>query len=341
MALDLDSIADGPIMPSGEGGTHASADEPIRPDRPEPAASADKIGNSDEIRPEPAKPGEQEVTDDEPIVPPAAAASAPVELDDEAEVKIGSDTFKIKDLLDGQLMRSDYTRKTTEIAREREEMTNFRIETEINDIQTDDFVRRMNDPNEMINEFAVHKPEVWQAVEDYVIERALHLQGLSPEGRQLFLRDEADRRKEWQTNRDARMGKAFSDHKTKATARVEAQKNHGNWRGEAMKAAGLSATNNAHHELVMDGMTSARNRGKAWTKELFDAEAARVAKTLGVKAPKPPKPAPVAAAPASPPAARLPPVRAPGNVPVAKSARRPAKNTDMGSFFDRIRSGEN
>ncbi len=343
MALDLDSIADGPIMPGGEGG--ASADEPIRPDKPASAPEAD----DDQIRPEPETPEAAEETSpadaDEPIVSPAPAAAAPLELDDEAEIKIGNDTYKIKDLRDGQLMRADYTRKTQEIAAKERAMDEYRVETELNDIQTEDFVRRMDDPNEMINEFAAHKPEVWAAVEEYIIDRAIHLQGLSPEGRQLFLRDEADKRKAWQAKRDQRMQQTFAQHRTKAQARAEAQKNHGSWRADAMKSAGLSATRAEHHELLMDGMTSARNRGKPWTKELFDAEAARVAKTLGVKPPKQPKPAPtpIAAAPAAPPAAKLPPVRSPGNVPVQSAGgtrRGSSAPKDLGSFFDRVRNGQ-
>jgi hypothetical protein len=330
--LDLDGVADGPIMPNGQGG--ATADEPIRPATP--PKEAPEV--SDEIKPEEPKAPIVPDPDDEPIVPPTDAP-APVELADEAEIKIGNDTFKVKDLLQGQLAHADYTRKTQELARERDEMREFRLETELNDLQTEDFVRRMDDPNEMINEFAVHKPEVWEAVEQYVIDRAIHLQGLTPEGRELFLHKEQEARARWKSGREQKMTQTFTQHKTKAQARIEAQKNHGNWRSEAMKAAGLSLTKSEHTDLLMDGMTSARNRGKAWTKELFDAEAARVAKAFGVKAPKPPKPAPGATAPAAPPPAKLPPVRSPGNAPVAKTQRK-AKDRDMGSFFDRIRSGE-
>lgn len=338
MALDLDSIADGPIMPGGQGGP--SEDTPIRPAAPpkEPAAEPETETSADEIGKETPKAPIEPDPNDDPIVPPTAE-NAPIELADEAEIKIGNDTYKVKDLLQGQLAHADYTRKTQELARERDEMSQFRLETELNDIQTDDFVRRMNDPNEMINEFAVHKPEVWEAVEQYVIDRAIHLQGLSPEGRELFMRKEAEQRKAWVAARDARMNQAFTQHKTKAQARAEAQKNHGSWRAEAMKAAGLSLTKAEHADLLMDGMTSARNRGKPWTKEMFDAEAARVAKFLGVKPPKQPKPVVPPPAPATPPPAKLPPVRSPGNAPVVKT-KRPAKNTDLGSFFDRIRSGE-
>ena len=275
MALDLDSIADGPIMPGRQGG--ATPDEPIRSATPPAAAEPEATEPDSEKTPKQAA----SEPEDEPLVAPPA-----LELDDEAEIKIGNDTYKVKDLRDGQLMRADYTRKTEAIARERQEMSNFRLEKELEGIQTEDFLRRMDDPNELINEFAAHKPEVWEAVEQYIIDRAVHLQGLTAEGRELYLHKEGLSRKAWQEARDKRMEQTFNGHKTKAQQRAEAQKNHGNWRSEAMKAAGLGEK---HHELVMDGMTSARNRGKAWTKELFDAEAARVAKTLGVKAPKPAK----------------------------------------------------
>lgn len=335
--LDLDGIADGPIMPGGQGG--ATADEPIRPATPPAKEAPEAPEAKDEIKPDEPKAPIVPDPDDEPIVPPADA-TAPLELaDEEALVKIGNDTLTVREIKDGLLMRADHTRKTQEIARERDEMREYRLETELNELQTDDFVQRMNDPNEMINEFAVHKPEVWEAVEQYVIDRAIHLQSLTPEGRELFLHKEAEQRARWKAGREQKMTQTFTQHKTKAQARIEAQKNHGNWRSEAMKSAGLSLTKSEHMDLLMDGMTSARNRGKPWTKELFDQEAARVAKSLGVKAPKPPKPAATPAAPATPPPAKLPPVRAPGNRPVAPG-RRQTKDRDMGSFFDRIRSGE-
>ncbi len=337
--MDLDAIADGPIMPSGAGG--ATPDEPIRPATPPPAeeTSADEIGNEETEAPETA-----EVTPDEPIIATGKAAPAPLELDDdEAEVKLGGETLKVKDIKQQRLAHADYTRKTQEVAREREDHSKYRLDSELRDIQTEDFVTRMDDPNEMINEFATAKPDVWAAVEDYVIQRAVKLADMSEDAKELYLHKEQLARKAWQDARNGRMQKTYEAHKTKAQARAEAQKNHGNWRTEAMKATGLSLTKPEHSELVMEGMASPRNRGKAWTKELFDAEAARVAKILGVKAPKAPKPiaaAPAAPTPAPAPKPALPPVKAHGNAKPVTAARREPKTREMGSFFDRLRSGE-
>jgi hypothetical protein len=108
-----------------------------------------------------------------------------------------------------------------------------------------------------------------------------------------------------------------------------------------MKSAGLDPVNDHHHDLVMDGMASPRNRGKAWTKELFDAESARVAKILGSKPPKPaaaPKPAPVA--PVAPAKPALPPVKvssvAAPRTPTGKFAPKPKSYED---FWDGLRNG--
>ena len=304
--MDLNDIPDGPIMPEGAA-PEAPADEPL-----------DAVPTNEPAAP----PVVESDPNDEPIVPDDTAASAAptaIELSDDATVKIDGQEYSVKDLKAERLMRADYTRKTTELARERDAMDDFRLEVDLERMQTRDFLERMSNPTELINEFAEHMPEVWDAVIDAIVQREIQLQKATPEGRELILRKEADARRQWRAQRDSRMAKEFDTHRGRATARREAAKNHKGWRDEAMKAAGLDPARDEHHDLVMDGMASPRNRGKAWTKETFDAEAARVAKILGVKAPAPAKAAAPAPAPkpAAPPPA-LPPQRAPA--PPAKAA---------------------
>lgn len=343
--MDLDAIEDGPIMP-GFSGT-LTPDEPLRTTREPAAAKPEPEGDEPEAEAAAVPETEPEVPEgDEPIMP-AGGAAAPLELDDEAEIKIDGEVVKLKDLRQGRLAHSDYTRKTQELAREREAIEEERLDSRLADLQTEDFVTRMNDPHELINEFAAHKPEVWAKVVEEIVLREIKLADMTPDARELFLHKEAEARKAWKNAHEKRMQQAFEKTRGAAKARSEAAKNHSSWRTEAMKACGLSPTKDAHHEAVMDAMTSARNRGKPWTKELFDAEAARVAKILGVKAPKQPKAAKPAApaAPAAPPKPALPPVRASGvsAAPRAGSAPAPRKANkpkDTGSFFDRLRSGE-
>lgn len=311
--MDLFDIPDGPIMPAAPAPATPAA-TPATPAAP-PAAETPAAPAAPVVAPEaPSSAQGAEVDNgDEPIVPgapAAAAAPAPVELSDDAEVKIGGHTYKVKELMDERLMRADYSRKTTELARERDAMDDFRLEVDLERTQTQDFLHRVStNPTELINEFAEHMPDVWAQVEDHLIERAIHLQSLSPEGRELFLHKERQARAAWRAQRDQRMEGVFRNKRSTVAARKEAAKSHKEWREGSMRSAGLDPTNDAHHDLVMEGMASPRNRGKAWTKEMFDAESARIAKIIGAKAPPPPTAA-AAAAPATPAAPPLPPVRA-------------------------------
>lgn len=337
MPIEYD-MSDGPIGPADAPNT--SADEPL--DDPHAAAPAAPAAEPEGQE----APTVESDPNDEPLPGSETAApeDAPVELPETAKVRVGKREVVLKDLLDGELMRADYTRKTQALAQREEEMDNERLEAQLERIQTEDFVQRMSSPVEIMNEFSEHQPEAWAALVDMIIEREIKFQNATPEGRQLMLRDEKDARARWRAARDARVQKAFDTHRNKHTARREASKNHSGWRNEAMKSAGLDPANDAHHDLVMDGMASPRNRGKAWTKEMFDGEAARVAKILGAKAPKPAaaaKPAPAApAAPPAPPKPALPPVRASGvaapRTPAGKFAPKPKSYEN---FWDDLRNG--
>ena len=333
MPIEYD-MTDGPIGPA-DSTESAPADAPLD-DVPEASAtSADEIGS------------DKPIVDDEPLPGSEAPADAALELAETAKVKIGKREVVLKDLLEAELRHADYTRKTTELARERDEMADFRLDKELGDIQTDDFVSRMSNPTEIFHEFSTHQPEAFEQLIDMIIDREIKLQSLSKEGRELYLRDEKEARARWQQARDARVQKAFDTHRGRHTARREAAKSHGTWRNEAMKSCGLDPSNDAHHDLVMDGMASPRNKGKAWNKELFDAESARVAKYLGAKAPKPAavaKPAPVApVAKPAPVKPALPPVRAQGAAPPAAArgagGKFAPKSTSYEDFWENVRNG--
>lgn len=328
MPLDLSKIEDKPFegVDQDDDGPPIIAEEPTE----DPALEAQ------DDQPEEDK--ESSETPDEPIIKDAPV-DAPVELKGEdSQVKIDGKVYTAKELKDQLLMRGDYTRKTQELATKQREYDEAIVESEEREIEVHDFVSRMRTPSEIINEFSSSMPEVWEKVQQAIVDRFTRIADMTEGELAQFLENERHTLNAWTHSRNTRVQKLIEDKRTARTQRSEMKKLFETSRADVMRSEGLDPENDAHMELVMDGITSVRNRGKRWSKDLLTAEVKRVATHLKAKPPKPAKKE--AAPPPSPPAAekpKVPPVKPPG-IRKPEGGHKKADKKPLGSFFEDLRS---
>ncbi len=263
--------------------------------------------------------------------------SAPIDLDadPEAQIKVGKDVLSAKDVKAALLRHSDYTQKTQKLAEASKAIEAERQDHSLYKLRVDDMIETFSNPDTLIREFAVEQPEVWAEVERRVIERYARMADMTPAHLADFKQHWESQLKEHARTRRQTVAQKVGKQRELMIKTAELSKSYQTWRGESMRAAGLDPDKEEHFELVTNAMV-ARHRDQQWTKELFDSVSARVAKSLGVKPPKPKKdPAPPAKA-----SAKLPPVRPPGQrrpaFPAAKGTNGKAKKP-IGSAFDEVR----
>ena len=309
----------------------AAKEEPVADEVDTEEPSPEEVEGEDEL---------EAAADDALEEEAAEAVDEPLDLaaDPEAKIKLGDEVLTAKEVKDRLLMREDYTRKTQAISAERKVHADAKMDHDLYKLQVEDLLTVFEDPSATILEMSSHKPEVWREIEKRIVNRYIRLADMTDGERAMFFKNEEYELAKHVDKREQERTKKVETAKDRAHKSAELVKSYNNWRTESMRAVGLNVDKAEHLEAVTNAMV-ARHRGKAWSKELFDAECARVAKSYGVKPPKaPPK---KEAAPAAPAAKKpaLPPVKGRGNArPATPGAAPKSKPKTIGNEFHALRT---
>lgn len=194
-----------------------------------------------------------------------------------------------QEILDGRMMRADYTRKTTELAEERKAIAAFQEKAEDyrGDIE-DYFQRTYSNPVELLHELRASAPDTYKALRKHIVDETLRIGEMTEAEYAMHQRLDEGEHNAWKDARLKARGEMAQTRQQTRAQRAEVRKNITTWRDEAMKAEGLKQ-DNADHQEALSEYLAARHRNERWTEELIRNAAKAVAKRLGVKPPPPPK----------------------------------------------------
>lgn len=264
-----------------------SADDEEVPDEveeetEEPVAETEEPAESDE---EASEEGSEGAEGEE--APEGAPEALPENAIDPArEYIVDGKKLKGEDIKAGMLMRDDYTRKTQALAEDRRTFEAKGEERADFDLEVQDFFTRIKDHKEALHEFEANYPDTYRKMWGHIVDEAMKVGDMSDGELAMYQENKRHALEEWKRGREGARHELVEGRKAQNQRSADITRKVQVWRSEAMKAAGLSLEDTDHTSAVFDRMV-ARHRDKTWTKEMFDAECANVAKAFKVKAPLP------------------------------------------------------
>lgn len=233
-----------------------------------------------------------------------------------------------KELLDGRLMREDYTRKTQKLAEFRKELEG-KLDT-VSEERDDavDWIKGLEDVDVMEAELERYFPETLEKLISRAIDQAIAEEDAG-DHKEAYRKARKAELAERQRKLDEARAKVKDDRKQKAVKTAELRANFDKWTREAMAAAGLDYKSEKHRNVFSDRIMSAYGK-EPWTQETFTKTAKYAAEVFGIKAPVKKAEVP-----------KLPPVAKTGAVAPAKvkaEARRPPQaKKDTATGFAELR----
>lgn len=204
-----------------------------------------------------------------------------------------------KELLDGRLMREDYTRKTQKLAEFRKTLeANLESVSEERDDAVD-WIKGLEDVDTMEAELERHFPETLAKLISRAIDQAIAEEDAG-DHKEAYKKARKAELAERQRKLDETRNTTKEERKQKAIKTVELRSSFDKWTREAMAEAGLDFTSEKHRNVFSDRIMSAYGK-EPWTAETFKKTAKYAAEVFGIKAA--PKKAPEA--PKLPPVARV------------------------------------
>jgi len=217
-----------------------------------------------------------------------AKAGTGLAIDPKAKYQIGDKEVTGQELLDGRMLREDYTRKTQAISEERKQLQGSL--TEISDKFEDavEWARSLHDVDTMELELIATYPKTYQALVDRILQHAVEESEIAekdPRMLEHFRQARQARLERIARKRDEDYDKRVGNRVKAREKTAEMAKSFNTWAIEAMTGVGLDPNNPDHKEAVIDRLISGY-KGQQWTAETFVQAAKRIAAILKVEPPQ-------------------------------------------------------